>query len=62
MTKDQVIGHAKEAAAGTPPVSAVLAYLAGIPLERWLVIATLAYTLLVIAHRIRHWNKPPAGK
>lgn len=62
MTKDQIIGHAKDAATGTPPVAAVLAYLAGIPVEKWLVIATLGYTLLVIAHRIWHWHKPPAGK
>lgn len=62
MTKDQMLGAAKEAAVGTPPVAAVIAYLGGVTIEKWLVAATLAYTLIAIAHRLWHWNKPPAGK
>lgn len=62
MTKDQVLGHAKDAATATPPIGVVMADLAGIPVEKWLVIATLFYTVIVILHRIWHWTTPPKGK
>jgi hypothetical protein len=44
-----------EAAKATPAISTSGALVAGLPLSDWVLIATLAYTVLQIAFLIRKW-------
>lgn len=62
MRKEQLVGHAIDAASQMPPWTVVLSWLMGVPIEKWLVVATLGYTLTVWAHRVFHFREPPKGK
>lgn len=54
-----------ETAKAAPPLAGISAWLAGITLNDWLVLATLIYTLLLIGHKLqsiwrdtwRDWEK-----
>lgn len=62
MVKEQVVGLAQDAGKASPPTAAVVAYLAGYTLADWLVVVTIAYTVLMFVHRVWHWRTPPKGK
>jgi len=59
--KQPVLDIGSEAIKASPPVGMTLAWFAGLPLEKWLVLVTIAYTVVLIAHRLWHWRHPPKG-
>ena len=62
MTKDQVVGGVIDAAKAAPPVTLSWAWLAGWNLNEILVAVTIAYTVILLVHRMWHWTTPPTGK
>jgi hypothetical protein len=60
--KDSALDAAGEAIKASPPIGMTLAWFAGLPVEKWLVLVTIAYTCLLILHRLWHWRHPPKGK
>lgn len=62
MTKEQAIGGAIDVAKATPPVAVSGAWLAGLSPNEWLVAVTIAYTVVLLVHRMWHWKIPPTGK
>ena len=48
-TSDTVI----EAAKAAPPAASLGAWLLGLPLNDWLLLATLIYTILLIGHKLQ---------
>lgn len=58
-----IAGEAMAAATkAAPPVTVAASAIAGLPLERWVLIATLIYTILMIAHVTWRWARELRGK
>lgn len=55
-------GGVLDAVKAAPPVAVSVAWLGGLTPNEWLVATTIAYTVVMLVHRLWHWNKPPAGK
>ena len=45
------LGAAQETAKLSPPVAVAIAPFMGVPLETWVITATLIYTVLLIVHK-----------
>ena len=61
--KEHAIGVAQDFGKALPPVAAIVAEpLTGITLSDVLVALTIAYTFVILVHRLIHWKDPPKGK